>query len=51
MPSPWYEHRGQRRTPDGRWMAMPTGVAVPHVEHFTAPGWRFSPQVEQRMLS
>ncbi len=30
---------------------MPTGVEVPHVGHRTAPGWRVSPQVEQRIRS
>lgn len=30
-------------------MAIPTGVAVPQVGHFTEPGWRLSPQVEHRI--
>ena len=49
MPSPWYAHRGQRRTPTGRASAMPTGVAAPHVGQRSEPGWSSSPQVEQRM--
>lgn len=49
IPSPWYEQRGQRRTPAGRVSTIPTGVLVPHVGHSVVPGSRFSPQVEQRI--